>query len=335
MSTRHILGMLAVLPFTACSSRDPSVVEVQGTVEVRDIDVAPLAAGRVVVMRVDEGESVAAGDTIAILTAPTLDADLDGARARLAVAEATLRDLETGGRSQEVAAAEAELRAAESEAMRLGRERERVAALYAAGAVAPRELEAATSAATVATARAGAAAEAVSLVRSASRPARIAAARGEVASARAALLGREAVAAEFVVTAAAAGVVLSRIAEPGDLVAAGRPVAVLGMMDTPWVRVFVPARVLPMITLGMSAAIYPPGAGGADGAGAAAAGPAVGRVIAITPQAEYVTRTALTEDERADLLFGVKVAIDDPAGRFKPGLPVIVRLSLARSDSAP
>jgi hypothetical protein len=83
----------------------------------------------------------------------------------------------------------------------------------------------------------------------------------------------------------------------------------------------------------MDEAIHPPGAGGrlsGNGSGAdQAAG--VGRVIAINPQAEYVTRTALTEEERADLLFGVKVAIDDPAGRFKPGLPVTVRLSLRGS----
>jgi HlyD family secretion protein len=56
-------------------------------------------------------------------------------------------------------------------------------------------------------------------------------------------------------------------------------------------------------------------------------------VVAINPQAEYVTRTALTEDERADLLFGVKVAITDPGGRFKPGLPVTVRLALQVSTT--
>ncbi len=55
--------------------------------------------------------------------------------------------------------------------------------------------------------------------------------------------------------------------------------------------------------------------------------PGIGRVVAINPRAEFVTRTALTEEERADLLFGVRVAITDPAGRFKPGLPVTVRLT--------
>ena len=153
-----------------------------------------------------------------------------------------------------------------------------------------------------------------------------------MASARASLEGREASTAEFVVTAPVDGVVLSRVADPGDLLSAGMPAVVLGVMGEPWVRVYVPASVLPSIAVGAEAEIHPPGAGGrvsGDGGGAGEGGGAGrGRVIAINPQAEYVTRTALTEEERADLLFGVKVAITDPAGRFKPGLPVTVRVAL-------
>jgi hypothetical protein len=35
----------------------------------------------------------------------------------------------------------------------------------------------------------------------------------------------------------------------------------------------------------------------------------------------------LTEDERADLLFGVKVALDDTSGLAHPGLPATVRFA--------
>ncbi len=58
--------------------------------------------------------------------------------------------------------------------------------------------------------------------------------------------------------------------------------------------------------------------------------PGFGRVVAINPRAEYVTRTALTEDERADLLFGVKIEIGERDGRFKPGMPVTVTLQPRR-----
>lgn len=323
-----VLVAACLLLLVACGEEDSTAFTAQGTVEVREIDVSPLSVGRVVRVLVDEGDSLAAGDTVVILTAPTLSADLDAARARLAVATAALRDLEAGARTQELGLARAELAAVRAEATRLTRDRDRLRTLLDAGAIAQREFDAADAAATVAAARFRSAEESLGLLEAGPRAGRVAAARAEVASADAALAGREATTAEFVVTAPVAGVVMSRIVDPGDLLSTGMPAVVLGVMSEPWVRVYVPAHVLPSIALGAVAAIHPPGAGGRLSADGDEAEAAVGRVVAINPQAEYVTRTALTEEERADLLFGVKVAITDPAGRFKPGLPVTVRLTL-------
>lgn len=329
------LVLLLVLPAIACGNGDSDLTVLQGTVEVREVDIAPLAAGRVVRVLVDEGDSVAQGDTIAVLTAPTLDADLDAARARVTAAEATLRDLEAGARAPEIAAAAAEVRAAEAEATRTARDSARSSSLLAAGAIAAREHDLAVTAARSAGARLAAAREAVALLQAGSRPARIAAARAEVAAARAALAAQGARTDEFVLTAPEGGVVMGRFADPGDLLAVGVPVAVVGLMAEPWVRVYVPARVLPMVHPGMEVAIYPPGAGGERAVRRGrATGAGTGRVTSINPQAEYVTRTALTEEERADLLFGVRVAIDGGDTRFKPGLPVVVALRLA-ADSVP
>jgi hypothetical protein len=38
---------------------------------------------------------------------------------------------------------------------------------------------------------------------------------------------------------------------------------------------------------------------------------------------------ALTTEERADLMFGIKVALANPAGTAQAGLPATVRLSLS------
>jgi HlyD family secretion protein len=55
----------------------------------------------------------------------------------------------------------------------------------------------------------------------------------------------------------------------------------------------------------------------------------VGEVVAINSKAEFTPRVALTEDERADLLFGVKVAFRDSTGALKPGLPITVHITPA------
>lgn len=335
MPQLRMSSAMAIAMLVGCSNTSDNAAVLQGTVEVREVDVAPMLTGRVTGVLVDEGHEVRVGDTIAILTAPTLAADLDAAAARVAVAEATLADLQSGARVQELDIARAALAAARTDSVRLARDADRLKALLDAGAVAPRDYEAAAAAADVAAARVRSAVESLRLLEAGARSSRIAAARAEVAAARATLASREASSAEFVLTAPIDGMVLSRLADPGDLLAAGVPVVVIGVISEPWVRVYVPARVLPMVMIGDTVAIYPPGAGGAvDQEDSSATVPRAltvagsGRIVAINPQAEYVTRVALTPEERADLLFGVRVAIDPPSDRFKPGLPVTVRLDL-------
>ena len=55
-----------------------------------------------------------------------------------------------------------------------------------------------------------------------------------------------------------------------------------------------------------------------------------GRVIAIDDHAQFTPRVALTETERADLVFGVKVEFQDSTGILKPGLAATVRFTSAK-----
>jgi len=338
---RHVIRLpLCLLALAACRRNAADALTARGTVEVREVDVAPIAAGRLVTLRVDEGASVEAGDTLAILTAPTLGADAEAGAARVTAARATLRDLESGSDPQEIAKAAAELAAKQADATRLAHDRDRLQALANAGAIAPREAEAAATAAEVAASAVTSAREMLSLRKAGTRSNRIAAGRADVAQAEAVLAARLAANADFVLLAPIAGVVMARLAEPGDLVPVGGPVLRIGAMQSPWVRIFVPASVLTAIAVGDTAAIYPPGVGGVVARKGSQGDepappddpnrPGYGRIVAINPRAEYVTRTALTENERADLLFGVKVDIGDSASRFKPGMPVTVRLQPRR-----
>ena len=288
-----------------------------GTVEVDEADIAPTVTARVVRVWVEEGDRVQAGDTLATLTQSTLQPDISARLARIAAAEATLRDLQSGARPAEIERAEAELQTAEAEAVRTARDLERISRLAAEDVVSQQQLDAARSAADAAAGRRDAAREALRLLREGTRPDRIRAARAEVANARAALAAAQALAADLVLVAPSDGVVLGRYAEPGEVLGAGVPVVTIGEVAEPWVRVFVPARELPRVKLGQPAAAV------------LAAFPArqfPGRVAAISDRAEFTPRIALTEEERADLMFGVKVALSDTSGALKPGLPATVTI---------
>jgi HlyD family secretion protein len=304
----------------ACHRGSDDSISGTGTLEVVEVDVAPTVPARITRVWVEEGASVRAGDTLVSLTQPTAHPDVEARRARLSAAEAQLRDLEAGARPAELQRAEAELRAAEAEATRTAKDLLRMAPLAQNGTISAQQFDAVRSAASAAAARRDAAREALRLLREGTRPERIRAARAEVENARAALAAAEGTASDLVLTAPVSGAILARHAEPGEILAAGEAALTIGEVARPWVRIYVGQNALPLIHVGDSASArlddFPKQR-------------FAGRVVSINDKAEFTPRVALTEEERADLLFGVKIELRDTSGMLKAGLPVTVQLASA------
>ena len=315
--TRFAFTPLVLLVVAGCGRQAADVVGGTGTIEVREVDVSPQVPARVLRVLVDEGQQVRAGDTVATLTQSTTRADLDQRRARVAAATAALREAEAGPRPREIERADAELRIAVAEADRTARDLERVRPLAESGTVSRQSLDAAQAAADAARGRRDAAQEALRLLQEGTRRERVQAARAEVASARAALAASEAVAQDLVLLAPVDAVVVSRNTEPGEMLAAGQSAITLGEAAAPYVRVYIPTRLLPRVRQGQRATARLDGFPDH---------PIPGEVVAISPVAEFTPRIALTEEERADLVFGVKVALRDTTGLLRPGLPATVTL---------
>jgi membrane fusion protein YbhG len=287
------VSSLRLLPLTplfyavavGCHS-SPTTLQVAGTVEIRDIRVASLAAGRVARLLKDEGDSVRRGDTIAVLEQPGLTALLGQRRAQAQAAER---------RTAEVAATVAD-------SARTANDLARAAQLRAQGIMSAQQYDALATAAAAATARLQAARSAASESR--------AAAQGVAAT--------EAVQDELVLLAPADGVILTRYLEPGETAGVGTPVVSLGVVARPWIRAYVGESYVARLHLGQTVTIH------ADGVTT----PVAGHIVEIASRAEFTPRAALTERERADLVFAIKIEFDDPGGRLKAGLPVTLEVPL-------
>ena len=317
---RRFLLVACCIAALSCR-RDRGSVSGTGTLEVVEVDVAPMTPARVLKVWREEGDTVNVGDTLVSLTQSTVQADVDARRARVSAAEAQLRDLTAGARPAEISRAQAELRAAEAEAARTSQDLTRVSALAQNGNVSVQQLDAAKTAASLAEARRDAARDALRLLQEGSRPQRIAAARADVENANASLNAALQTASDLVLVAPVKGTVLLRNAEPGEVLAAGMPALTVGELARPYVRIFVNQQALAQVRLGARAQ------GVLDGMPDK---PFTGEVIAISTKAEFTPRVALTEDERADLLFGVKVAFRDSSGMLKPGLPITVTIAASK-----
>src|SRR5215207_5737770 len=150
---RAALTLGVAMAASGCSRDKSELLMADGTIELTQVDVAPFVSGRVVSVGVDEGGSVHRGDTLVVLAQSALPADIDQRRARVASAEARLRDLQAGARPAEVQRAEADLRSVTAEAERAERERARLEPLVAAATISRSQYDAAVTAARAAAAR--------------------------------------------------------------------------------------------------------------------------------------------------------------------------------------
>jgi HlyD family secretion protein len=231
-----------------------------------------------------------------------------------------VRDLEAGARPQEIEAARAVLRAALADSVRAANDYERIRSLREEDILTPAQLDAARSVAESSAAGVLQARESLDLTAAGARAFQLGAAREEAAAIEASIRALEAQRDELVLRAPAAGILLLRLAEAGEVVAAGNPVVTLGVTGEPWVRAFVGHEELPRVLLGAAVRLrvsaYPETVFS-------------GRVVEISPRAEFVPRAALTERERADLVYAIRVALDDSGGRLKAGMPVDLEIDRA------
>ena len=311
-------GLFAAL-LVGCS-RDESVVRGSGTIEMDELDLASLVGGRLVRLAVNEGDTVRAGDTLAVLDRGEVAADLAASSAQAQRAESQARDLAQGARPAELVIAREQAAAADADRQLAQVSFDRTERLVRAGVAAPAELDRARGALDAARARATAAREQVRLQEEGFRRQQVAAAQQGASAARAQLEGARSRANELVLTAPRAGVILVTTHEVGELVPAGLPVATLGDPDSLWLRVYVAAPLLTRVRLGAHADVRPIGA----------KQPFAARVVSIASQAEFTPRAALTEEEQANLVFAVKLRLDRTHGALKAGLPADVRIASAK-----
>ena len=113
------------------------------------------------------------------------------------------------------------------------------------------------------------------------------------------------------------GTVIKKLVETGEVVAAGTPLVTLVDLSKLYAKVYIAEGDLGKIKVGDPARVY------ADAFPKRFFDAAVSEV---SPQAEFTPRDIHMKDERVKLVFAVKVAIRNPEGALKPGMPVDARI---------
>ncbi len=281
-----------------------------GTIECVQIEVSPEVGGRIVELGVQEGAAVRLGDVIARIDATSHGLRRDEAAAALAYAQAQLDLLEAGTRSEDVERAREQAREAEASARAFEADLGRVESLFAAGSASQKQLDDARAQAERAGATRAGAQQLVAKLERGSREEELDVARALVRQAVAGLALADKAVSDCVVRSPADGTVTTLSREVGELVAAGAPVATVSRLDSVWLSIYVPGDRLAGVSLGQRAQVRVDGDARLHD----------GEVTFVSPEAEFTPRDVQTSEERAKLVYRVKISLPNPEGLFKSGM---------------
>lgn len=112
------------------------------------------------------------------------------------------------------------------------------------------------------------------------------------------------------------GVMLTRVREPGSIVAVGTPVYSLALDNPVWVRTYIDEPSLGKIYPGQKALVFTSSGARYEG-----------QVGFISPQAEFTPKNVETAQLRTDLVYRLRVIVDHPDNGLRQGMPVTVQLA--------
>ncbi len=350
---KRLIALLLVLALAAggyavwkqsASDDSLSLLRLSGHVDIRSVNLSFRVGGRMVAARVDEGATVKPGDELANLDTEPLEialrqteANVESARLAVTMAEkaagslkATLDLRRAGYRKEQIEQASASLEAQRVLFDNAEREYKRQQALVTKGAVsrssfdsAWREYESKKALVEVAAAK-------LAELKAGFRPEEIAQseAQYEVALAaveemRAKLSAAEVAREQAILNlkdtrliAPSAGIIMTRVLEPGSMVVAGSPIYVLSLRDPVWVRAYVDEPLLDRVHLGQKVRILTDGGKTYEGT-----------VGFISPQAEFTPKTVETADIRTTLVYRLRIVLEgEAAATLNQGTPVVVEI---------
>jgi membrane fusion protein YbhG len=299
---------------------DENRLVLSGNVDIRQVDLGFRVMGRIAAIPFEEGAHVPAGAILARLDGAPYQAAAATTLSQVRVAEAELAKQRNGNRKQDIAQAQARLDESRATLVRTKADLDRRTPLLKSGAVSQALYDSTLEQYHNAQARVAVAQQALSLQREGARPEDIEAAIAQQRQAVAQNDKANIDLADTVLRAPDAGTILTRVREPGAIVQPGETVMTLTIDRPMRVRAYVDEPDLHRIAPGMSVLVS------ADG------NPRTyhGTIGFISPTAEFTPKTVETSALRTDLVYRLRVIVDDPDNALRQGAPVTVTIEHVR-----
>ncbi len=316
-----IVFMFALMIYLFVDHRlESDEIVLHGNVDIRQTELGFRVNGRIAEMRVDEGDTVKIGDVLAVLDQTPFIHARDIAKGQADQAAATLKKMEAGNRIQEIEQARAAVKEQQAAYDYAEKFLKRQEDLLKTKNASQQTYDDAFAQTQETEAKLKSNQEALKLSEEGFRAEDIEAARADLAVANARLAAAETDLKDTEILAPTAGTILTRVRELGAIVENGATVYTLAIINPVWVRAYVSEIDLGRIKQGMEALVFTDTNPDQS---------FKGQIGFISPQAEFTPKNIETKELRTNLVYRLRIIVDDVKGQLRQGMPVTVSLKVS------
>jgi HlyD family secretion protein len=309
----NVIFLLIALLLSCCSpNSDNKEVTATGTIEATESSLGAQVPGRIIRMNYEEGSLVKKGDTLAETDHQSIVQQVNQAQAALTMAKQQYDLLVKGARNEDLKVAEEGVKQAEANFNLAKLALDRTQKLITDHSVSQSQMDAAQTQYDVAHAQFQSAQQNLEKMQHYARPEEIRSAAAQVEQAQAALDYATISLEHSYLISPMDGMVLERLVEVGDYANLGTPIYTVSDLRMMKMTVYVSEVQLARIRLGDEAKVVLDGMSDR---------PFSGKVIYISPTAEFTPKNVETKEDRIKLVFAVKIGIANPENYLKAGLP--------------
>ena len=294
-------------------------IEASGNIEATNVVVSAKVNGQINKLLFEEGDKVLKGDTLLTIDHDILAIQLQQAKAARNAAEAQYTLLKQGARTEDVKQAADMLQQAKVGYQLAKTDFQRIENLYKVKSVTKKQYDDASARFNIAKSQYNSANENYKKIQNYARPEELKQAKANLDGRIAAVnLLKKRISDSYVI-APLNGFVVKKFIEAGENVAPMSSLLMISDLRYVDLVIYVPESELGKVQLGQSADVTVDSFKDKK---------FVGKVIYISPDAEFTPKNIQTKDERTKLVYAVKIHIHNPKFELKAGMPADAVINL-------
>lgn len=311
--------MLLIVFISACGNgKDTNSINSSGTIESVNVTISSKTSGTIIKINFKEGDRVKKGDLLVEISHDLLDIQLRQSEAGVELANAQLKLLRSGARREDIKQSEELVKQAKINMELAKQDKQRAEELFRQDATTKKLYDDAIGRYDLTVTQYNSAKENLAKIKTIIRPEEIEQAQANLKKAVSMVDLLKQNIEDCKVYAPSDGFVSKKFIEEGENAVMGGSLLRLSNLETVNLVIYIPETELAKVKLGQEAEIKIDAFKDKE---------YKGKIIFISPEAEFTPKNIQTPEERTKLVFAVKIEIPNPQFELKPGLPADAKIN--------